>query len=121
MRHHDRWDLPKGHVEDGESLLAAALRETEEETGIEASQIAVDPDFRFEIEYRVNNSKRGGYDKQVTYFLGYIPQVVPVRLTEHAGFQWWNWPVEQPIQAQTIDPLLEAVRKHFAMFPERVA
>ena len=26
--------LPKGHVEPGEDLLAAALRETEEETGI---------------------------------------------------------------------------------------
>lgn len=28
------WDLPKGMVEQGESLVAAALREVEEETGI---------------------------------------------------------------------------------------
>ena len=29
-----RWDLPKGHIEDGESSRDAALREVEEETGI---------------------------------------------------------------------------------------
>ena len=37
MRHRDRWDLPKGHAEPGETLLATALRETEEETGILAN------------------------------------------------------------------------------------
>ena len=30
----NRWDLPKGKVEPGETLLQAALREVEEETGI---------------------------------------------------------------------------------------
>ena len=29
-----RWDLPKGHIESGESSRIAALREVEEETGI---------------------------------------------------------------------------------------
>lgn len=37
-----RWDLPKGKVETGETLLQAALRETEEETGIRADRL--DPD-----------------------------------------------------------------------------
>lgn len=30
----DSWSLPKGHVEDGETLLAAAQREITEESGI---------------------------------------------------------------------------------------
>ena len=34
IRRNDRWDLPKGKVEPGETLLQAALREVEEETGI---------------------------------------------------------------------------------------
>ena len=34
IRRNDRWDLPKGKVEAGETLLQAALREVEEETGI---------------------------------------------------------------------------------------
>jgi 8-oxo-dGTP pyrophosphatase MutT (NUDIX family) len=29
-----RWSLPKGHIENGESSVEAALREVEEETGI---------------------------------------------------------------------------------------
>ncbi|MBQ9138056.1 MAG: NUDIX domain-containing protein [Alistipes sp.] len=29
-----RWDLPKGHIEAGEDALTAAIRETEEETGV---------------------------------------------------------------------------------------
>ena len=32
MRHADRWDLPKGHVDPGEKKKQCALRELEEET-----------------------------------------------------------------------------------------
>jgi len=31
---YDNWGFPKGHLEEGESPAAAALRETEEETGL---------------------------------------------------------------------------------------
>ena len=42
MRHADRWDLPKGHVDPGESNKECALRELEEETGITVDDIEVD-------------------------------------------------------------------------------
>ena len=35
-QNHDSWSLPKGHVDPGESLMEAALREIHEETGIQA-------------------------------------------------------------------------------------
>ncbi|CAF4275179.1 unnamed protein product, partial [Adineta steineri] len=48
MRHRDRYDLPKGHMEIGETERETALRELQEETGIQSSAIDIDPDFRFE-------------------------------------------------------------------------
>lgn len=51
------WDLPKGKIDKGESVKAAAVREIEEETGI------VQPEIRSELPvtyhtYREKNSKR---------------------------------------------------------------
>ncbi|MDO9486118.1 MAG: NUDIX hydrolase [Actinomycetota bacterium] len=39
-RGHLIWSLPKGHVEEGETKEAAAIREVHEETGIEGSVLA---------------------------------------------------------------------------------
>lgn len=39
----NRWDLPKGHIEVGESESVAALREVEEETGVKAEIIGSEP------------------------------------------------------------------------------
>lgn len=120
MKHADRWDLPKGHAEAGETILQTSLRETAEETGFEAKSIHVDRDFKFVVEYQVTGAKRGDYRKRVTYFLGYVPQPAPPTLTEHIGFRWFQWPHNEPIQASTIDPLLQAASEHFQRFPERL-
>lgn len=120
MQHARRWDLPKGHAEADEEILQTALRETQEETGIAAELIEIDPDFQFVIEYQVQGAKRGNYLKRVSYFLGYIAEAYPPELTEHIGFQWMAWPPSKPIQASTIDPLLAAVGEHFRHFPERL-
>lgn len=39
----DRWDLPKGHIEAGESSREAAVREVEEETSIRGEVIGEEP------------------------------------------------------------------------------
>lgn len=41
------WSLPKGHVEPNESIETAALREVQEETGIEATIIVKLSDIRY--------------------------------------------------------------------------
>jgi bis(5'-nucleosidyl)-tetraphosphatase len=117
MRHHDRWDLPKGHAEDNEDLLQTALRETEEETGIRGDSVEVVPDFRWSTQYRVLGKKRGDYDKRVTYFLGFLRDKPEIAVTEHAGHHWWDWP-PPAIQPQTIDPLLAAVADYLQGRPE---
>lgn len=116
MRHSKRWDLPKGHAEPGESLTETALRETEEETGLSASLIQLDPSFRFELQYRVEYKRDGGgvFEKQVVYFLGHVDQQFTPTLTEHQGFEWFPWSPPHQIQTQTIDPLLLAVESHLA-------
>ena len=41
MRHATRWDLPKGHIDEGETEIQCALRELVEETGITADDICL--------------------------------------------------------------------------------
>ncbi len=120
MRHQDRWDLPKGHAEEGEDNLSTALRETEEETGIPSQTITVDTDFRFVSEYTVTYRSLGERLKRVTYYLGYLPTMCPIVITEHESYQWWTWPQTESLQVKTIDPLLKAAREHFEKFPERL-
>lgn len=116
MRHRDRWDLPKGHCEDGESFRQTALRETEEETGIASDSISLDPSFAFDLVYPVTYKRFGDqiFEKQVRYFLGYLEAKPELKITEHESAQWFDWNPPHQIQTQTIDPLLAAVAQHFS-------
>ena len=54
----DRWTLPKGHVERGESLLEAAMREISEECGLlglELSKELGEVSYRFFLPERSTN------------------------------------------------------------------
>ena len=39
IRRNERWDLPKGHREDGENFAECAAREAEEETGVKVAEV----------------------------------------------------------------------------------
>jgi 8-oxo-dGTP pyrophosphatase MutT (NUDIX family) len=115
LKHPHRWDLPKGHCDEGESFLETAIRETEEETGIPRAEIQLDDQFVFETSYPVQYRKTGQrvFQKTVRYFLGYLESIPEITLTEHIGFQWFDWQPPHQIQSETIDPLLEAVDAHW--------
>ena len=84
MRHADRWDLPKGHVDEGETELECALRELEEETSIRSHYIVGDPNFRFTIEYPVER-KGETFDKRLIVFLAQLVHPTEIVPTEHVG------------------------------------
>lgn len=118
MKHPARWDLPKGHVDPGETELECALRELQEETGIGREHISVDPHFVFENRYLVNGKRYGGsgtVEKTLKIFLARLTSPVKIVVTEHDGYRWFTWQPPHEIQNLTIDPLLTAVQEH--LFP----
>lgn len=123
MRHADRWDLPKGHLDSGETDVQCALRELAEETGIEASDVQLDPQFRFTLDYLVPWREAGNQlrSKQLVVFLGELRRPVDIRLSEHVGYEWFPWTPPLAIQPQTIDSLLAAVAKYWSAKDSRAA
>ena len=74
--------FPKGHMEQGESEYATALREVMEET---SSRIAIVSDFRATVNYRPSP----GVMKEVVYFLAFTTSAdIKAREGEIAEVEW---------------------------------
>jgi len=82
-KHH--WTPPKGHVDPGESDMETALRETEEESGLERDSLDVMENIRRTLNYEVR-----GKPKTVIYWLAELKNYdVPISLSrEHRDFKW---------------------------------
>src|SRR5688572_8225009 len=80
------WDYPKGHLKKGEDEREAALRELEEETGIEEVELL--DDFRHEIVYFFRPPGRGVVRKTVVFFLGEVEGKKVTISDEHVGYEW---------------------------------
>lgn len=83
-----RWQLPKGHVEPGESPDQAAVREVREETGVTGQVVASLP----QIEYWFIERGRRVH-KQVEYFLlTYVcGDTADFDAQEVSGADWFSW------------------------------
>ena len=117
MVHRDRLDLPKGHIDKGETNLECAIRELEEETSIRAEDIEIDPDFLYESVYDVRRKRYGNVRIPKTtyiYLARLINEDVKIELTEHEGYLWVQWAPPHKIQKNTIDPLLKSAAKFLA-------
>ncbi|MGH7503878.1 MAG: NUDIX domain-containing protein [Longimicrobiales bacterium] len=87
------WEFPKGGVNEGETLVQAALRELGEETGIIAPNVRLLDGFERREDYRFVMREAGESTtvrKRVTYFLGEARQtgvtIAPGEATHHAWF-----------------------------------
>lgn len=85
------WSFPKGHLEKNEPLLAGALRETEEETGLGQDSLVLVGDFSKDVVYRLSRPTRNVPSgvKRVRMFLGMAPEAAKVSLSrEHTKYRW---------------------------------
>jgi 8-oxo-dGTP pyrophosphatase MutT (NUDIX family) len=84
-----RWQLPKGHIEEGETPEQAAVREVREETGVSGRVAAALPG----IEYWFVERGRRRVHKQVQYFLlTYLGgDAADFDAGEVSGAQWFSW------------------------------
>lgn len=77
LLHHteeDRWCFPKGHLESGESVVEAAVREVTEETGLK--EFTLDQELG-EVAYRFYDPRRDlNVLKTTIYFLAFTPDTV---------------------------------------------
>ena len=89
------WEFPKGHIEEGESELETAKRETEEETGLKIKNVY--PVFKHISKYLIRKNYSTGEwldtpePKTVTYFLA-RSQMTKVNLSfEHDSYSWLSY------------------------------
>lgn len=97
------WDIPKGHMEEGETEQETAIRELKEETNLEVEIIAKDT---YELAY----SPEEGIWKQVVYFLAKKTggEIQP-QITEVQEVRWF--PMEEAIQVLTFDNAKQILQK----------
>ena len=97
------WDIPKGHMEAGETEQETALREVKEETGVDVEIIS---DKKSTLEYTVEN----GNLKEVIYFIAKkIGGEEKAQETEVSEIRWLAF--DEAVEMLTYDNSKELLRK----------
>lgn len=91
------WQSVTGSQDPGETLLQTALREVEEETGLDAARHGLKDwhkQYEFEIFERWRHRYAPGVSHNTEHVFGLqVPAPMPVRLAprEHLNFLWLPW------------------------------
>lgn len=104
IRHNEgHWDLPKGHVEDGETEVETAIREVKEETNVD---VEVNEKYRYTLGY----SPKENVWKEVVYFVASKKGgKIQAQLEEVQNVEWVE--ISEAIDRFTFDVTRELVKK----------
>lgn len=102
----DYWDLPKGHIEKGESLEETVKREVKEETGLK--EIKFIEGFKETIKYFFKFRGKNIL-KFVTFYLAKTEEKNVIISGEHIGFQWL--PYKEALNQLTFKNAKEILKK----------
>lgn len=110
LRAFSNWDFPKGVVDPGEEPLAAARRETMEETGLDRLDFAFGDGFRETMPYA-----RG---KVARYYLAVtgeeritLPVSAELGRPEHDEWRWVDFSEAASLLPPRLQPILEWARQ----------
>ena len=103
IHHNDgHWDLPKGHIENGETEVQTAIREVKEETNID---VQVNTKHRYITEY----SPMEGVWKEVIFFIATKLGGEPVpQESEVQEVGWFS--IEEAVEKITYDNTREVLK-----------
>ena len=118
------WQFPQGGLDQGESILAAALRELSEETGLtseDVEYVAEYPDWLYyELPKKLRNSKngRGQIQKWLLFWLS-DPKIVDLSKAPHKEFDKFRWTSISQVVEEVVyfrKPVYKVLEMHFAKF-----
>ena len=94
------WGFPKGHIEEGESEIQTAIRETKEETNLD---VVIEDETRFCLNYIIADKQ---INKYVVYFIAKaINNDVKLQIEEIDDIAWVD--IEKVEDILTFDNLQE--------------
>lgn len=106
LRAYDYWDFPKGQLEPGEDPLAAAIRETEEETTLTG--------LGFRWGHVFVETEPYGRNKIARYYLAespggevLLPVTAELGKPEHDEFRWLDYHSARPLLVPRVQAVLD--------------
>ncbi|MCA9356109.1 NUDIX domain-containing protein [Candidatus Nomurabacteria bacterium] len=94
------WSFPKGHMEEGEDDIQAALREFGEETGLREIRLDEENIFQEVYTYEKDGEK---VEKTNYFFLGYLDEELPLSVQEAEVIEYKYATLEEAMDTFTFE------------------